>query len=83
MTELSRPSSELKRLLVCACCGNAANLHFCGRCKKVAYCCVEHQKQSWPQHKAECKKLQDATTPSAAAGATTTHGVKKNSYRVP
>ena len=31
----------------------------CGRCKKVYYCCVEHQKEHWKEHKKDggCVKV--------------------------
>ena len=31
--------------------------HMCARCKSVNYCCVEHQKADWANHKIRCKKI--------------------------
>lgn len=38
---------------ICAICAKRAS-KFCSRCKKVYYCCTEHQKADWPAHKAIC-----------------------------
>lgn len=29
----------------------------CSRCKAVCYCCVEHQKLHWKDHKKLCKEI--------------------------
>ena len=29
----------------------------CGKCLSRVYCCVQHQKEDWKQHKRECKKV--------------------------
>lgn len=56
----------------CACCGlNAcyetdergdraeqSELMRCSGCQAVAYCCKEHQKADWPNHKKFCKRFQ-------------------------
>ena len=33
------------------------DLNACMRCKLVHYCCVEHQRLHWPEHKKKCKEL--------------------------
>ncbi|KAF8917230.1 hypothetical protein CPB85DRAFT_1286551 [Mucidula mucida] len=38
----------------CQACGKDTPMQ-CGRCKKVKYCGVAHQKQDWKNHKAYCK----------------------------
>ena len=38
---------------VCNVCKKEA-LKVCSRCKAVFYCCVEHQKDDWKQHKPNC-----------------------------
>ena len=40
----------------CAKCDQPAE-HKCGRCKVARYCNLECQRDHWPTHKAECKKL--------------------------
>jgi hypothetical protein len=46
----------------CAHCGcgdtESSKLKFCARCRSVRYCCVDHQKLDWPEHKKVCKALQ-------------------------
>jgi MYND finger len=39
----------------------------CGKCKRVAYCCKEHQKEAWKHHKLVCTKT-DAIDGWALAG---------------
>jgi hypothetical protein len=49
--------------------------HFktCAACRKVAYCCKEHQAEHWPDHKAACKaarkKAADADDGAGPSGA--------------
>ncbi|XP_034481961.1 SET domain-containing protein SmydA-8 [Drosophila innubila] len=38
----------------CALC-QARATQLCGACRNVVYCCREHQKEHWKQHKWECK----------------------------
>ena len=33
------------------------DLNACMRCKLVHYCCKEHQRLHWPEHKKNCKEL--------------------------
>jgi hypothetical protein len=37
----------------------------CSACRAVAYCCREHQAAHWRKHKADCKKMADASRSSA------------------
>lgn len=39
----------------CKVCGGVTTLKLCARCKHVAYCSKEHQKQDWIDHKVFCK----------------------------
>lgn len=41
----------------CKICGKEEGLKKCVRCKSVAYCGEDHQKQDWSSHKRECKQL--------------------------
>lgn len=45
---------ENRQKVRCPICGKQKNINLCSRCKKVAYCCVAHQKQDWPAHKKVC-----------------------------
>lgn len=45
----------------CVICGGIINLKLCAKCKHVAYCCKDHQKQDWPSHKNSCKKISRMT----------------------
>lgn len=38
------------------CCTNAK--YKCSNCKRVGYCCAEHQREDWPEHKLNCKRMQ-------------------------
>ena len=40
----------------CAFCRKVSSLR-CARCKKVFYCCKEHQKSHWKAHKSVCKHV--------------------------
>ena len=40
----------------CKACGLKASMK-CSACKKVSYCCKEHQVLDWKQHKSVCKGL--------------------------
>lgn len=31
----------------------------CSRCRSVAYCCAAHQAAHWPEHKRDCKRVDD------------------------
>ncbi|ELT98594.1 hypothetical protein CAPTEDRAFT_229252 [Capitella teleta] len=39
----------------CELCGAIEKLSLCGACRQTWYCCREHQKSHWRQHKKECK----------------------------
>lgn len=41
----------------CGTCEKNDNLQQCARCKRVMYCCREHQTQHWKVHKIECRKI--------------------------
>lgn len=50
----------IKHVFGCHVCGavkcpDGKNLRMCSRCKSAHYCCVEHQKEDWPNHKLNCK----------------------------
>lgn len=40
----------------CNSCGRTYPCLKCGRCKKVQYCCREHQRSDWKKHKPQCGK---------------------------
>ena len=40
----------------CEACGLKASMK-CSACKKVSYCCKEHQVLDWKRHKSVCKGL--------------------------
>lgn len=42
---------------VCRCFGEKVKLKWCGACKVISYCSVEHQKRDWPKHKEFCNIL--------------------------
>lgn len=57
-------------------CDKKLGLKQCGACRKIAYCCPEHQKADWKLgHKAQCAAMRDGApppprpTPAAAAQA--------------
>uniref|UniRef100_A0A7S1KWD7 MYND-type domain-containing protein n=1 Tax=Alexandrium catenella TaxID=2925 RepID=A0A7S1KWD7_ALECA len=45
-----------RSVVVEACAGCAADTppHLCSRCRRVAYCCADCQRQHWPVHKSSC-----------------------------
>jgi hypoxia-inducible factor (prolyl hydroxylase) len=45
----------------CDICERVVNLKLCARCRAVAYCSKNHQKQAWPEHKAFCKRSMQKT----------------------
>ena len=54
----------------CAVCGSTGSAHLsrwlssCGRCLKVHYCCAEHQRAHWAEHKLVCQPVDtDGHTP--------------------
>ncbi|KAI8788212.1 egl nine 1 [Biomphalaria glabrata] len=48
---------------VCQLCGALENLSLCGGCRGTWYCCKDHQRQDWKDHKSECKKNKQGTAP--------------------
>jgi len=64
-SEVPRPKSkkgrkkkEKERMCAMEGCGVVgSSLKMCGRCKKVFYCTVAHQKEHWHTHKTACKTL--------------------------
>ena len=52
----------------CAVCGVKTGIKQCGRCKRVCYCCKEHQIYDWKIHKSLCKPVSAGTAdPSTLA----------------
>jgi hypothetical protein len=49
--------TKTTELLPCKVCGKVEKTSRCARCRVVAYCGKEHQKQDWPAHKQVCKSL--------------------------
>ncbi len=61
-----RTRSKSKR---CACCGHLLmDSKLCSGCRAVTYCAQACQAKHWPQHKAECKRLQAAKAAGAGSG---------------
>jgi len=54
---------------VCAApgCGNMCGLKRCGGCRSVRYCGEACRNAHWPEHKAECRRLQAAAAAPGAA----------------
>lgn len=47
---------------LCSTCGKQVSHEVdgrCGACKSVWYCCKEHQRQDWPNHKEACSRIVD------------------------
>ncbi|XP_076283097.1 uncharacterized protein LOC143210266 [Lasioglossum baleicum] len=42
---------------VCKQFGEGVSLRRCGNCTMIAYCCKEHQREHWPQHKDLCNVI--------------------------
>ena len=47
---------QMSAINECAFCRKVSSLR-CARCKKVFYCCKEHQKSHWKAHKSVCKHV--------------------------
>ena len=43
----------------CAKTGKKSEFKVCSRCKRAKYCCVEHQKAHWKEHKVVCKRTKN------------------------
>jgi len=41
-------------------------LKYCGGCRRVGYCCAEHQAADWPTHRLVCKPAAQAAAAAAA-----------------
>ena len=68
-------AASLKPPRMCAApgCGNTSGLRKCGGCHTVRYCSQECCRAHWPEHRAECRRLQaeaaaEAEEAAAAAG---------------
>lgn len=46
----------------CGVCGTAAKLR-CGGCSNVHYCCRDHQRKHWAQHREECRPIKQIESP--------------------
>lgn len=46
---------------VCQLCGALENLSLCGGCREIWYCCKDHQRAHWKEHKRKCKQKQHKT----------------------
>ncbi len=47
----------IMKVLACKVCGKVEGAKHCSRCKVVAYCGTEHQKEDWKVHKRLCPAL--------------------------
>eukprot|EP00581_Thalassiosira_minuscula_P016714 CAMPEP_0183727428 /NCGR_PEP_ID=MMETSP0737-20130205/25696_1 /TAXON_ID=385413 /ORGANISM="Thalassiosira miniscula, Strain CCMP1093" /LENGTH=248 /DNA_ID=CAMNT_0025959073 /DNA_START=1048 /DNA_END=1795 /DNA_ORIENTATION=- len=48
-----------KEYCKCAYCGSSTkNLKLCAKCRQKAFCCKDHQRKHWPEHKEEWKEWQ-------------------------
>jgi hypothetical protein len=47
------PEEEELEAQTCSWCGSPASLR-CSRCKSTWYCCKEHQRMHWREHKITC-----------------------------
>lgn len=63
MAESVRDRKGIHQNLVdkCKICGGIVDLKVCAKCKQVAYCSREHQRQDWKFHKDFCKKNTSAS----------------------
>lgn len=53
---------------VCQLCGALENLSLCGGCRDTWYCCKDHQRAHWRQHKQECKGKRPKVSSTALIG---------------
>ena len=54
-TDIKREMKSINTKCEIASCSKKDNLQRCGRCKKVYYCSLGHQKEHWGIHKPNCK----------------------------
>ncbi|KAL8377052.1 hypothetical protein RB595_007946 [Gaeumannomyces hyphopodioides] len=54
MSEVGAKSQTCVEITTCKVCGKTEGMMRCGRCKVIAYCGKEHQKQDWKIHKRIC-----------------------------
>lgn len=50
--------------------GASKPLLICGACRAAHYCCAEHQREHWAEHKGECKQLAASAAAQAAKAET-------------
>lgn len=51
---LNKQAEETKKQ--CGLCAKPSK-QLCGKCKKIYYCCQEHQLSDWEKHKKTCKRI--------------------------
>lgn len=57
-------------------------LHRCSRCRQAWYCNQQCQKQAWPQHKHDCKKLSTSSGSGSSSAATSPTAQQGNGRRI-
>lgn len=50
----------------CAVCNVTVEVQLCSGCYSVAFCCRKHQKEFWPRHRADCKRIRKGQSKSSS-----------------
>jgi hypothetical protein len=59
----SRPGSQNSKIIpTCNICHKSEGAKLCQKCKTIAYCGKEHQKEDWKAHKKVCASLANTNT---------------------